>query len=353
MVQSEPFLDPEGQYLLRLSSPPCAGCRYGQDGRCSGPQTVESLLPNQGNLLSCFDTERTMAVRASMERRRSAEPVQFPTILGLPPGIPVLCSGIPKGTRLNPNRLYGISLSDLLDDYGHLKYDSGPEMRRAFRLPPNARVCLLASVQDDRLEVLWEESDTRAVWKRIRRLGFEFATGFTHSVFERHSRNGQLLNQDRNLLTVELLAREGIPVVPVVCAVVEEDLRFVARWLDEHPSLSVIAGWAQGWKTDKGFKRFLGRMKFLKEELHRPIRFLIVGSGAADRIRTLYRELQSVTVANTNFVLRGVHGQEWDQRQLRFVPAPPEVSTTSLVPANSEDLYELCEQCAQEVAGAA
>lgn len=40
----------------------------------------------------------------------------------------------------------------------------------------------------------------------------------------------------------------------------------------------------------------------------------------------------------------------WDQHQFRFVPASPEAPTTSLIPANSEDL---CEQCAHEVAGAA
>jgi hypothetical protein len=260
----------------------------------------------------------------------------------------MLCSGLPADTSLDPRILYGVSLDDLLRDDGSIRHSSGKALRAAFRLPPEGRICLVASVRDERLEGMWPRMDTDLIWKQIRRLGFEFVTGLTCSVFEHQSRNGQLFNQERNMLSVELLAREGVPVVPIFCEVIEEDLNFAVQWLRERPALRVIAGLAQGWRTDSQFARFLRRMQYLKNQVAHPLHFVVVGCSSADRIPEVFSKLEHVTVTNANFVLRGVNGESWDSRREEFVPVPrEEVGRGQVVRGNIEGFMDLSERCAR------
>jgi hypothetical protein len=233
----------------------------------------------------------------------------------------MLCEGMPEMTCLDPQILYGISLDDLIYKNGRIKYASGRALRAAFQLPPDGRVCLVASVKDTRLEEFWARSYTDRVWGQIQEFGFEFVTGATFSVFEMHSRNGQIVNEDRNLVSVDFLAQAGVPVVPVFCEIVEEDLENAAQWLEERPTIRVVAGLAQSWKTSQEFARFLSRMKFLKNQVPHPLHFLIIGCTSPWRILKLFRELGAVTVT-ANIALRGVKGEWWDPDRREFVAVP-------------------------------
>jgi len=249
---------------------------------------------------------------------------------------------------LDPRVLHGVSLDDLLRQDGRIGYSSGKELRADFRLPPDGRICLVASVRDDRLEELWHRMDTDMIWRQIRRLGFEFATGLSCSVFEQQSRNGQLFNQERNLLSCDLLARAGVPVVPIFCDVIEEDLSFAIQWLAKRPALRVVAGLAQSWRSDAEFRRFLRRMQYLKDQVSRPLHFVIIGCSSASRLPELFGTLGDVTVTTANFVQKAVHGESWDSRCLDFVPAPREIPRGELLRRNIDGLLEFCEHCAHQ-----
>jgi hypothetical protein len=258
----------------------------------------------------------------------------------------MLCDGMPE-VSLDLRVLYGVSLDDLLRKDGSIRHSTGRDLRAAFRLPPEGRLCLVASVRDDRLEELWSRMDTDLIWRQIRRLGFEFATGLSCTVFEQQSRNGQLFNQKRNLLSCDLLARAGVPVVPIFCDVIEEDLDFAVQWLAERPALRVIAGLAQSWRANAEFARFLHRMTYLKGKVSRPLHFIIIGCSAVSRLPELFGELENVTVTTANFVLKGVNGESWDPRALEFVRASREVSNGQLIRGNIDGFITLSELCAR------
>lgn len=349
---SGPFFGADGQGLLLHSQPPCGGCRWWAKGRCSGPTTVESQLRNQGNRLSCFDTEKTAGLLDNLDRRRLISPPSFPVLQGLPTSIPMLCAGMPE-VSLDLRVLYGVSLDDLLRNDGSILYTTGNNLRAAFQLPPNGRICLVASVRDDRLEEMWHRIDTDLIWRQIRRLGFEFATGMSCTVFEQQSRNGQLFNQERNLLSCDLLARAGVPVVPIICDIIEEDLNFAVQWLAERPAIRVIAGLAQGWRNDAEFGRFLVRMKYLKSQISRPLHFVIIGCSSASRIPDLFGELEDVTVTSANFVLKAISGESWEPRSFEFMRVPDEIPRGTLVRCNIDGLLNLCELSARHPTKAA
>jgi hypothetical protein len=287
-----------------------------------------------------------VVLQDNLDRFRPSALPDFGIIQGLPASIPVLCEGMPSDLRLDSSTLYGIALDDLLNDNGRIGYHSARHLREAFRLPADGRLCLLGSVRDAPLEAMWHRSSVDRIWARIRSFGFEFVTGASFSVFEQHSRNGQLVSVDRNMLSTDLLAQAGLPVVPVFCEVFEEDLLFAVRWLKERPSLEVVAGLAQGWRTDEEFNRFLERMKFLKRHVPRPLHFLIIGCSSAVRIWTLFRELGQVTVANTNLALSGVNGAGWDPEYHKMVAVPQEIPREHIIRHSFEDFAEFCETCA-------
>ncbi len=155
------------------------------------------------------------------------------------------------------------------------------------------------------------------------------------------------------MASVEFLASEDLSVVPVFCEVIDEDLDFAVRWLEERPSLEVVAGLAQGWKTDEEFPRFLWRMKFLKDHVRRPLHFLIIGCSSADRIWTLFQELGAVTVANTNLALSGVHGAGWDSKYHKIVAVPQEIPCEDVILESFQSFAEFCELCVGETRTAA
>jgi hypothetical protein len=343
---SGPFFGADGQGLLIHTPPPCGECRWWAKRRCSGPTTVESQLRNQGKRLSCFDTEKTAGLLDNLDRRRLPALPSFPILQGLPTGIPMLCEGMPE-VSLDPRVLYGVSLDDLLRMDGSILYSTGRDLRAAFQLPPEGRLCLVASVRDDRLEEFWHRMDTDLIWRQIRRLGFEFATGLSCTVFEQHSRNGQLFNQERNLLSCDLLARAGVPVVPIFCDIFEEDLDFAVQWLAKRPALRVVAGMAQSWRTNAEFARFLARMRYLKSQISGPLHFVIIGCSSVPRIPELFGELENVTVTTANFVLKAISGESWDPRALEFVPVPQEIPRGPIIYANVEGLLSLCELSAR------
>lgn len=349
----QPLVEENGQAILPIFlRPRCHECPHGQGKICSGPTTIESLLPptprekdGKERLLTCFEPAYTRTLLASFEARRPKRPPKFQTIEGLPSFIPVLCEGMPA-LELDAKPLFGIHLDDLLLSGGDLAVTSGRDLRRKFGLPTDARICLIASVRDRLQTNLWCRDDIGLVLRRIRRLGFEFVTGASFSVFEYQSRNGQLINQLWNRLTNEICAQHGLPVVPIFCEVIEEDLLSAAKWISERPSIQVVAGLGQGWKTEEDFSGFLRRMKFLKDQVARPLHFLIIGCSAAERIVRLFDALHHVTITNENLALKCMHGESWDPLRLKFVTAPPEMTRAALAKESLEAYSRLCEECA-------
>lgn len=333
------FVDLEGQHLLSFRPPPCTQCRWYETNRCAGPQTFESQLVRHGKLLTCFEPGRLAELLDDLDRHRERELPAYPLLQGMAPAIPMLCSGMPADLALTSPILYGVGLDDVLRKDGSIRYDSGGALRRAFNLSAGARLCLLASVKDNKQEEFWHYSDSRQVWAQIKGLGFEFVTTTSFSVFRKQSRSSQLFNLERNFLCADILARQEIPVVPLLCEILEEDLRYAVRWLERRSTVQVVGGLAQGWKRKNDFDRFISRMSFIKERVERPLHFLILGCSSVDRMPILYEKLGSVTVVSANPVIRGVNGQGYSA-QMKFVKLP-EIPRSSLVNRNVEEFMKL------------
>lgn len=250
---------------------------------------------------------------------------------------------MPRDLQLSPDRLYSVALDDIIRPNGDLYYHSSRGLRQAFHLPPDGRLCLVASIKDALLERMWQHSAINRLWSRIRGLNFEFVTSLSFSVFENQPRGAQILMQEKNLLAADLLAAAGIPVVPLILDIFEEDLEHTLKWLADRPEIETVGGLAQNWRRPAELRRFLDRMLFIKQYCPRPLHFLIVGCHEPARIQRLAQELGSISTSSENLVQQAIHGRVWDSQRMRFLRAGTWEPRAGLVVESLESYCNLCD----------
>ena len=294
-----------GQIALRLASPVCKVCPYGVEGRCKGPSTAASVWDRGQGEIGCTDTARQYYFYRNLMRHRPFHLQPLPSIPRLPAFMPVLGRGVAKDITLPDGLLYGISLGRLLKDSGELRYRSQDHLRRAFRIPKNARICLLGTGQEDLLMEALHRSLETNLWQALQELGFDLATSATFAVWEKQSRFDQIYAQDRNFASHDHLANLGVPTVPFFFCAEEEDYAAAARWLAERPQVNTVAALAQFHKTPRGFSGFFKSLCKFRDKMPRHFHLLIIGCGAADKIRQVYKEFPSATIATDKPVILG------------------------------------------------
>jgi len=174
---------------------------------------------------------------------------------------------------------------------------------------------------DSRLERFWRRSQQEAGFDRLGQLEFTAATSFTFSVWDQQPRFDQIYNQDRNLVTYDLLRARGIPTIPYLLCSATEDYTAAGNWLKAHPEVDMVAATAQHYRGPESFSEFLARLDRLRTEAQRRLRFLVVGCAKTERIRRLFLELGDATVVTGHPVHCALtntsHATEIDRPKIR------------------------------------
>src|SRR5216684_5542507 len=195
------MFDPDNQKLrppLPFACPSCIHCAL---GRCSGPINYETYTMRESSLVTCIDIERRQEFFDDLYSRVTPVPPRsFHDEINLPAFVPGINEGLANELVLAPNTLVAISLQTLLGKNGTIRFKSSDDLRKSLRLPGSARLALICTGKDRRLERFWTKSDRGDMWKRIALFGFEFVTSLTLSVYDETPRADQIYNQDRNLL---------------------------------------------------------------------------------------------------------------------------------------------------------
>lgn len=329
-----------GQGIIAFAQPVCDGCGYRVLGRCAGP-TGGSLLPPTKNSIGCLDAQRQVDAIENLSRRllpKPNTPLPVPRLRGF---IPQMLPGAPQGCRLLSKRLYAVALSTLLDNAGHVRFRSGAKLRRQLGLPDAAELLLLGTVDDERLERFWEESEVRQSWARLRGLGFRVATTLTCSVWDNDPRFDQIYNQERNLLSYEILTGLGIPTIPFLFCAAPEDYEAAAEWLRKRPAVRSIAQLAQFYTGNKEFRAFLDRAERLATIVGRPLRHVIVGVATKEKIDEAKARLGRVTIITSVPVFKAIKAGQMAMDDLTYEAAPL-VPRHVLVPRNIEKYTSCC-----------
>lgn len=297
--------------------------------------------------IGCFDPQLQRAYLADLAGTPSSpatRPLASLQPESLPPFLPVATEGLRGWPAFPGDLLFGVSLSVLLEPEGYLHFPSPEALRHGLRLPPEARVALLGTAPDRVLERFWAISERSDVWRRIGRLGLEFSTGMTFSVWEGFPRFDQLFNQERNLYTYARLAGEGVPAVPFLFWADAHDRRHALSWIGEHGEVQVVGALAQ-FRQRAAFAGFLSELRRFEGDLGRPLHFLLVGAATAWKLKLAFSRLRSVTVATTQPIMKAIRGFE-TQPDLTHRTGPWPTSREELAASNVERYRAFCARLA-------
>ncbi|HEX8376719.1 MAG TPA: hypothetical protein VF602_02800 [Pedobacter sp.] len=296
------------QIPLPLQTAGCAGCPLYQDKRCEGAITLESFAMQDDSVIGCRDIERIGIYYKDVKRtQRAVPPPNRNDQLVLPPFIPILTTGAPKDTRLDSNLLYGVSFSSILNKNGSLRYKTPESLRRALRLPTNGRLALFCTVDDIRMEYFWKISESKNLWQRVSALNFEFVTSATFSVYNKHPRSDQIINQARNFLTLDDLSALNVPAIPFIFFYPESELDYLnlLKELNKRPDVRKIAILAQLRRSKHEFALVIEYMQAIKNDIKRPLEFVVVGVAEAKRIELILSKFPGSTVASSQPFFKG------------------------------------------------
>jgi len=302
------------QPVLPGLNPYCGGCLFGLDGTCDGPQGTQDLVPwPERGRPDCTDPKRQVEFIVNLARHQPEAVFDLPPVPELPPFIPVLEAGLPKGLVLPPGELYGVGLRTLFYKSGRLRTRSGERLRFKLRLPQDARLCLSCSCDDRRIENLWERCLELDTWQGIAELRFEFVTGMTLSVWSDNPRFAQRYNIERNLASIDFFAGAGVPVVPIFFCPRDADVRQAGRWLRERPAVRAIGVLAQFYKTEEAFARLLDEIARIHEAAGRAIHVLAIGCATREKIDELFERFPEASVMTNKPVRKAISGHGFEE----------------------------------------
>lgn len=305
---------------------------------------MESFVMQEDSVVGCREPERIDAFYKDVKRtRRVLPPPNGNDRLILPPFIPLLASGMPKDIKLAPKRLYGVSFSTILNKHGSLKYKTPESLRQGLRLPANARLALFCTVDDARIEYFWKISESKGLWQRIAALGFEFVTSASFSVYAKHPRSDQIINQAKNFLTLDDIAALNVPAIPFVFFHRESELDYLNLLgeLNRRPDVRKVGILAQLRRSKYEFESLLDYMRAISGDIERTIEFVVVGVAEPTRIERILSEFPRSTIACSQPVFKGNKCGEMTLKNLKHTKND-DLNKAELIENNIEAYIDFC-----------
>jgi hypothetical protein len=290
----------EVQGVLPLACPPCP---YKILGRCDGPKDNKTYLMQGKSVVGCLGAKRRGFYFGDTHEKFVPIPSSsHQHAITLPAFIP----GIRDGLRVAwpevfPSPLFAVSLGKIISETGRLAFETIDHLRQRFNLPMSARIALIGTSKDYKLEALWKISNREKIWERIAHFGFEFVTSSTYSVWDNNPRTDQIRNQDRNFQIHDILANGGAPTIPFFFPVADSDYRAVFEWLQDRPDINKVAVLAQFYKSPYRFAQFLNNMRAIQSAAQRQLEFLVVGVGQKYKIEAIRREFKASIICSKPF----------------------------------------------------
>lgn len=234
-----------------------------------------------------------------------------------PPEIPYFIPTVARSGMIIPDEptglTLGVSLGRIIGKRGNLAYKNVEQVRRKFRMPSNAKVALIGTSPDHKLENLWKIRETHCILERIAGMGFDWVTSLTFSVWAKEfPRAHQLTNQWRNFQTYDMFTSLGVPCIPFLFPVEDSDFKSTAKWLADRPEIKTVAVYARYYHQKDNFPIFLDFMERLKLLTNRRMSFLVCGIGKGENIAYLKSKFDA-RFENSLVFEKSIHGEICDE----------------------------------------
>jgi Domain of unknown function (DUF4417) len=301
---------------------PCTACAFRAE--CGG-------LDDQQSLWGCFSACSVDCVARGCDWTCPASPADFIERMrdvggfsnegitlkplgdaALPSYVPMIHHGYGRGGDNDvavDAKIAAISIKDVFraryDGRLEVVADDAVSLRRRFGLRDDSKVMLVCIANDRPLERYWAHRRLDDIPARLTRLGLLGVTLPNYSFFTDAPRTHTLWNRRRMLRVGEELSAQGLPVVPHLNALTNEDWRFWRDFLRSHPEINVLAKEFQtGLREKDKAANAIASLRKLQDDVGRPLRLVAV--GATRYLRSIRNAFASVTFVDSGPFMRAM-----------------------------------------------
>lgn len=207
-----------------------------------------------------------------------------PTNISFPGYIPMVRNGCRRITLLD-QKVVAIPLFKVIGKrkggrYGS-RFTNGDELRRHFKVRPDAQVILVGVSEDPSLEHFWQEHLASGVLEELSELSIDAITAPNFSTFEDMSQFDIFRNIKRSLLISERLSKLNVPVVPHLNAMESSHWNLWGNFLKNHPEVEIVCKEFQTGMKDPGRGiDALDNLSWLQDMAGRRLHPILVGGGS-------------------------------------------------------------------------
>lgn len=282
---------------------PVSNCYFGalledDDNRCI------DINPKQRNEVFSCNTPKTYQILSHIGGvgfNVSAEPTP---VLELPSFFPTLPSGSQQLVSGIDLPYVGVSLGKILSKQ---KLNLADDIRKRIGVGPKSKLVLLSFGHDELIENAWPER--HGVFKSLSNSGLCLITAVNYSVWFEDPHAERLINLKRSLLTFAEMQAVGLPTVPLLYWAGKKDLQRWLEWLEKNTCVKLVSLNLQTERAESSWHKTLEDIKFLNDNLKRPMHFLINGPKTLRRINQLFSVVDSFTLTTSFPALKAAYNK--------------------------------------------
>jgi hypothetical protein len=158
--------------------------------------------------------------------------------------------------------------------------DSPIDLRKHFKVAPEAKVIFRGTALDAPLERYWSYRKIANVCELISAMKVSLFIGPNFSTFLDVPRTDSLFNRKRQLICLSELSESGVSVCPHLSATMPADWRFWLDYLRENEAVDYVAINCQtGYKRGSEGRKAIRQIESLQEKLGRGLSVILIGGG--------------------------------------------------------------------------
>lgn len=184
----------------------------------------------------------------------------------------------------------------------------GWNLRHRLGITPETKLILIGFGKDQLLESIWARrySTTR----EIGTMHLDLVTAFGFSVYEDDTRLEHMYSMKRSLVTYQLLQSHDVPAVPHICWFNRIDLDRWCEWLDNNPSVSMVAIDLQSCDRSCDWDFALTGLEYLRANAPSALSYLFYGVAHPIRIAALVELIPRLHLSSQYPLMMAVQGHE-------------------------------------------
>ena len=172
------------------------------------------------------------------------------------------------------------------------------QLRSLVGLPPGTPIICQLFGPDPVLERLWAERET--LLPQLARAGYSVICSPSYSLWEPRPRSEHLVNVRRSLLVFQELQRLGAPSIPRFAAAVQADVHRFAAWVNANPAVTAIAVDLGTYRSSSASREQFDFLGFLDDLTGRRLHFWVSGPSTASRWGGVVKAVSPTRVTITN-----------------------------------------------------